>query len=41
VRRPADSRLDCAKLAATFGVRLPEWQGSLSGTIDEIVAGRT
>ncbi|MBN9562095.1 MAG: dTDP-4-dehydrorhamnose reductase [Alphaproteobacteria bacterium] len=38
-RRPADSRLDCAKLAATFGVRLPEWQGSLSRTIDEIHAG--
>ena len=39
-RRPADSRLDCAKLAATFGVRLPEWQGSLSRTIDEILTGR-
>jgi dTDP-4-dehydrorhamnose reductase len=41
VRRPADSRLDCTKLAATFGVRLPEWQASLSRTIDEILGGRT
>lgn len=40
VRRPADSRLDCAKLAATFGVRLPDWQTSLSRTIDEILSGR-
>jgi dTDP-4-dehydrorhamnose reductase len=35
--RPADSRLDCTKLAATFGVRLPDWKGSLSRTIDEIL----
>ncbi len=39
-RRPANSRLDCAKLAGTFGVRLPGWQGSLSRTIDEIFGGR-
>ena len=39
-RRPADSRLDCTKLAATFGVRLPDWQASLSRTIDEILGGR-
>jgi dTDP-4-dehydrorhamnose reductase len=37
-RRPADSRLDCTKLAATFGVRLPDWKGGLSRTIDEILA---
>jgi dTDP-4-dehydrorhamnose reductase len=30
-RRPANSRLDCGKLAATFGVRLPDWK---SGTRD-------
>jgi dTDP-4-dehydrorhamnose reductase len=39
-RRPADSRLDCAKLAATFGARLPAWQGSLSRTFDQILGGR-
>src|SRR6185437_974617 len=37
-RRPADSRLDCAKLAAVFGVRLPEWRPSLARTIDAIFA---
>lgn len=25
-RRPANSRLDCGKLAASFGVRLPDWR---------------
>jgi dTDP-4-dehydrorhamnose reductase len=28
-RRPANSRLDCEKLAAIHGVTLPEWRGSL------------
>ncbi len=37
-KRPADSRLDCAKLAATFGVRLPPWRDSLAETIDAIFA---
>jgi dTDP-4-dehydrorhamnose reductase len=35
-RRPADSRLDGAKLAATFGVSLPPWQPSLAKTIARI-----
>lgn len=39
-RRPPDSRLDCTKLAGTFGVRLPDWTGSLSRTIDAILAPR-
>ncbi len=34
--RPADSRLDAAKLAATFGVRLPEWRTSLDRVISDI-----
>jgi len=34
--RPADSRLDCAKLASVFGVRLPDWRTSLARTIDTI-----
>jgi dTDP-4-dehydrorhamnose reductase len=37
-RRPVDSRLDCAKLARVFGLRQPEWQGSLARTIDELLA---
>jgi dTDP-4-dehydrorhamnose reductase len=28
-KRPADSRLDCQKLAAVFGLRLPDWRASL------------
>jgi dTDP-4-dehydrorhamnose reductase len=34
VRRPPDSRLDCTRLAETFGLRLPPWQQSLSTLID-------
>ena len=37
-RRPADSRLDCAKLARVFGVRLPPWRDSLRRTVDELLA---
>jgi dTDP-4-dehydrorhamnose reductase len=37
-KRPADSRLDCTKLATVFGVRLPEWRPSLARTIDAIFA---
>jgi len=36
VRRPADSRLDCAKLNAVFGLALPPWRDSLARVIDEI-----
>ncbi len=39
-RRPADSRLDCGKLATVFGVRLPDWRGSLARTIEAVFAGR-
>ena len=38
VRRPADSRLDCTKLDAVFGLRLPPWPASLARVIDEIYA---
>jgi dTDP-4-dehydrorhamnose reductase len=34
-KRPADSRLDCAKLSKVFGVTLPHWRQSLP----EIVRG--
>ncbi|MGH7108172.1 MAG: dTDP-4-dehydrorhamnose reductase [Acetobacteraceae bacterium] len=36
-RRPADSRLDCSRLAAVFGLRLPLWHESLSPIIDELL----
>ena len=35
-KRPADSRLDCTRLAERFGVRLPPWRPSLARTIDTI-----
>lgn len=28
--RPANSQLDCSKLAATFGLRLPDWEAALA-----------
>jgi len=37
-RRPANSRLDCGKLARTFGVRLPPWQQGLEACIAELAA---
>ncbi len=37
-RRPADSRLDCGRLAQTFGVRLPDWRPSLRRAVDAICA---
>jgi dTDP-4-dehydrorhamnose reductase len=35
-KRPPDSRLDCGKLAAVFGVRLPPWQPSLQRAVAAI-----
>jgi dTDP-4-dehydrorhamnose reductase len=35
-QRPADSRLDNAKLAQTFGVTLPPWRESLARTVDRL-----
>jgi dTDP-4-dehydrorhamnose reductase len=40
-RRPANSRLDCTRLASVFGIRLPDWQASLARTVDEIFAGQS
>jgi len=37
-KRPANSRLDCARLHAVFGVSLPQWRDSLTRTIDQIYA---
>ena len=38
VTRPADSRLECARLAVVFGVRLPPWRDSLTRTVEAIFA---
>ena len=35
-KRPANSRLDCAKLERTFGVRLPPWQQGVAECIAEL-----
>jgi dTDP-4-dehydrorhamnose reductase len=37
-KRPANSRLDCSKLARTFGIRLPPWQSSLDTYLDQLLA---
>jgi dTDP-4-dehydrorhamnose reductase len=37
-KRPADSRLDCDRLASVFGIRLPPWRDGLTRTIDAIFA---
>jgi dTDP-4-dehydrorhamnose reductase len=37
-RRPADSRLNCDRLATAFGVRLGPWQPSLVRTVQAICA---
>ncbi len=39
-KRPADSRLDCGKLATVFGVRLPDWRPSLARTIEAVFTAR-
>lgn len=36
-RRPANSRLDCGKLALAHGVRLPDWQGSLRACVARLL----
>lgn len=35
-KRPADSRLDCAKLASVWDVRLPDWRDALRRTVAEM-----
>ncbi len=36
--RPLNSRLNCDKLADTFGVRLPHWQTSLASSLCELAS---
>ena len=37
VRRPADSRLDCGRLARVFGIFLPDWRESLANVLDDVL----
>lgn len=37
-QRPANSRLDCSKLAAVHGVRLPDWRESTRAVVARLVA---
>ncbi len=37
-KRPADSRLNCDRLEAVFGVRQPAWEASLAHAIRQILA---
>ena len=37
-RRPANSRLDCAKLERVYGIVLPPWRGSLDRCVERLVA---
>jgi dTDP-4-dehydrorhamnose reductase len=39
-RRPANSRLDCSKVARVFGLRLPPWRSSLERCLDELALAR-
>lgn len=40
VHRPADSRLNCDKLARIFGVRLADWQDALDRMIDHTLGAQ-
>lgn len=39
-RRPANSRLDCTRLARQFGVTLPHWRDSLPACVERLLAER-
>lgn len=36
--RPANSRLDCTRIAQVHGVTLPDWRGALDGVVARILA---
>ncbi len=40
-RRPANSRLDCARIAAVHGVRLPHWRDATARCIDALQRAAT
>jgi dTDP-4-dehydrorhamnose reductase len=40
-QRPANSQLDCSKLARVYGIELPEWPRSLKGVVMRLVDERS
>jgi dTDP-4-dehydrorhamnose reductase len=36
-KRPANSRLDCSKLARVFGISLPAWEASLDNCLHQLI----
>jgi dTDP-4-dehydrorhamnose reductase len=36
-QRPGNSRLDCGKLARAHGIRLPDWQGSMTSVVSRLL----
>ena len=38
-RRPANSRLDCTKLATLYGIELPRWQDSVATVVRRLAGG--
>ena len=36
-RRPANSRLDCSRIAAVHGIRRPDWRPALERCLDELL----
>lgn len=39
-RRPANSRLDCSKLEAVYGIRLPNWQTSTRAVVTALAQSK-
>ena len=39
-RRPADSRLDTARLQQRYGIALPDWRASVGDCVSRLQAGR-
>lgn len=39
--RPANAELDCAKFAATFGLRLPPWQQGAAACVERLISEDT
>ncbi|WP_068092272.1 dTDP-4-dehydrorhamnose reductase [Novosphingobium rosa] len=37
--RPANSRLDCTRLAQSYGLHLPDWHSSVTATVQRLIAG--
>ena len=36
-KRPANSQLDCGKLASTFGIKLPDWRASVPPIVKQLL----